>query len=67
MTRVELMGGGPADGQWINDLPLDNMPTIVVPHCKHGCPERFRYQLVGPMDGRDGVRLVYLFDGEVAA
>jgi hypothetical protein len=60
-----LAGGGPADGQEIDYLPLDDMPQIVVPHCMH-CghvnPTRYRYRNAGPRE--DGA-IVYLFDGEV--
>lgn len=68
MTRAELMGGGPADGETLT-LPHDRLPELRVPHCAYcallsGC--RYLYRSVGPMDGRDGVRIVYMYAGEAA-
>lgn len=65
MIGAVLAGGGPADGQVIDYLPLDDMPQIVVPHCVHCAPSnptRYRYVHVGPRE--DGA-VVYRFDGEV--
>ncbi|GAB3472135.1 hypothetical protein [Actinophytocola sediminis] len=65
MTRAELMGGGPADGETLT--LAHEVAVLRVPHCRW-CSlvslRRYTYRSVGSMDGRDGPRIVYLYTGE---
>lgn len=68
MIRVELAGGGPADGELVV-IPHDHLPELRVPHCRW-CANlsgvRYRYERAAR--AVDGItRAIYLYAGEVAA